>query len=355
MGWSRSYFTTWTGLDVWGAHEAPTCVAPSSTAIPEFAICTRPQASRPVDIRILSYRATGTLPRWSWVTKALRRPAGISTAGEGSRATTSAVELGQAMDSSEIISSVMRDVEDHAGMAALRSFGARLKQQPMSQAQLTVFLASTAEFFKEVPAGILALGLRVTDDWMALDRFGAVTRGAMVLYSAVDEFGLHQLQRGVQASHHSLFREMAAGFGVAENDLLNPAHILPEATKMAEATRAYYRSKSVAAGLGFHLASEISSDIEFNLCLDGLRAFPADYGLDGDDDPKLRFYLIHTEVEPMHGSTSKEAVAACLLRDPASAPDIRDGALAFMEPYGRLFDALQRICGDAAKNLECVA
>jgi hypothetical protein len=259
------------------------------------------------------------------------------------------------MDSSEIINSVMRDVEDHAGMAALRSFGARLKQQPMSPAQLTVFLASTAEFFKEVPGGILALGLRVTDDWMAFDRFGAVTRGAAVLYSAVDEFGLHQLQRGIQESHHALFRDMAASFAVAESDLLYPAHILPEATEMARATHAYYRTMSIAAGLGFHLASEISSDIEFNLCLEGLRAFPKNYDLRDNEDPKLRFYLIHTEVEPMHGSTSREAVAAGLLRDPAAAHEIRAGAVAFMVLYGKLFDAFRRMLDEAPVRLERVA
>ena len=260
------------------------------------------------------------------------------------------------IDYAGIVSAVMREVETHAGMAALHAFGARLKQQPMSPAQMTVFLASTAEFFKEVPGGILALGLRVTDDWMSFDRFSAVTRGAVVLYSAVDEFGLHQLQRGVQASHHTLFRDMAAGFGVAEGDLLNPAQVLPEATAMAEATRAYYRSKSIAAGLGFHLASEISSDIEFNLCLEGLRAFPKDYDLRSDDDPKLRFYLIHTHVEPMHGSTSREAVVACLLRDPAAASDIRAGAIAFMDLYGKLFDAFRRMLDDAsAADLSRVA
>jgi hypothetical protein len=255
------------------------------------------------------------------------------------------------MESSQIVNTVIRDVEDHQGMAALRAFGARLKQYPMSSAQLTVFLASTAEFFKEIPGGILALGLRVSDDWMTFDRFGAARRGAAVLYSAVDEFGLHQLQRGIQASHHALFRDMASSFGVLEADLLNPQHVLPEAIEMSQATRTYYRSKSIAAGLGFHLASEISSDIEFKLCLEGLQAFPTNYDLRGGEDPKLRFYLIHTLVEPMHGSTSREAVASHLLRDPSASQEVRAGVMAFMEVYGRLFDALRRMLSGMPSQL----
>jgi hypothetical protein len=67
-----------------------------------------------------------------------------------------------------------------------------LRKKPLDGAGLRLFFASTAEFFREVPGGILALALRLTDDWMPHARFGAVEKGAQILYSAVDEFGLHQ-------------------------------------------------------------------------------------------------------------------------------------------------------------------
>jgi hypothetical protein len=235
---------------------------------------------------------------------------------------------------------IARRVEIHPGMRSLQAFGEGLARVPLMKAELRIFLASTAEFFREVPGGILALALRIADDWMTCDRFGAVSRGAQVLYSAVDEFGLHQLHRGVQESHHEFFRRMAAGFGVLESELVDPVNVVPEARAMADLTRLYYRERSVAEGLGFHLASELTSDVEFNICLEGFRNFPMEYGLSGPDDPKLGFYLIHAQVEPMHGSTSRSAVIAHLQRDAAAELEVCAGVEAFMDCYGAFFRAL---------------
>ena len=199
-------------------------------------------------------------------------------------------------------------IESHPGMFALRRFGEQLRKRPLDAAGLQLFFASTAEFFREVPGGILALALRVTDDWMPHERFGAVEKGAQILYSAVDEFGLHQLRRGVQASHHAFFLETAAAFGVTRSALDDPAAIMQAAREMAALTALFYRRRPVGESLGFHLASELSSDVEFTLCLEGLQAHAAHYGLSGPDDPKLGFYFIHTQVEPMHGSSSRTAV-----------------------------------------------
>src|SRR5688500_2635855 len=92
---------------------------------------------------------------------------------------------------------VANRIESHPGMFALKRFGEQLRKRPLDPAARCVFFASTAEFFREVPGGILALALRLTDDWAPHDRFGAVEKGAQILYSAVDEFGLHELERGV--------------------------------------------------------------------------------------------------------------------------------------------------------------
>ncbi|MDQ7247731.1 iron-containing redox enzyme family protein [Dongia sedimenti] len=231
-------------------------------------------------------------------------------------------------------------IDSHPGMFALKRFGEHLRKRPLDAASLQVFFASTAEFFREVPGGILALALRLTDDWMPHERFGAVEKGAQILYSAVDEFGLHQLRRGVQASHHAFFLETAAAFGVARSALEDPAAITQAAREMAALTALFYRRRPIGESLGFHLASELTSDVEFTLCLEGLRAHAEDYGLSGPDDPKLGFYLIHTQVEPMHGSSSRTAVRDYLARRPDCVDDIVAGADAFMDGYGRFFATL---------------
>src|SRR5689334_3822796 len=244
-------------------------------------------------------------------------------------------------------------IESHPGMFALRRFGEQLRKRPLDAAGLQLFFASTAEFFREVPGGILALALRVTDDWMPHARFGAVEKGAQILYSAVDEFGLHQLRRGVQASHHAFFLETAAAFGVTRSALDDPAAITQAAREMAALTALFYRRRPIGESLGFHLASELSSDVEFTLCLEGLQAHAAHYGLSGPDDPKLGFYFIHTQVEPMHGSSSRTAVRDYLTRRPACAAEIAAGADAFMDAYGRFFGALTDLIG--APTLQKVA
>ncbi len=236
--------------------------------------------------------------------------------------------------------SVARRIDAHHGMFALKRFGDQLRKKPLDAAAMQLFLASTAEFFREVPGGILALSLRLTDDWMPHERFLAVEKGAQILYSAVDEFGLHQLRRGVQASHHAFFLETAAAFGITRAALEDPAAITSAAREMAALTALFYRRRPIGESLGFHLASEFTSDVEFTLCLEGLQAHALSYGLSGPDDPKLGFYLIHTQVEPMHGSSSRTAVCDYLARRPECADEIAAGADAFMEGYGRFFATL---------------
>ena len=103
------------------------------------------------------------------------------------------------------------------------------------------------------------------------------------------------------------------------------------------------RRRPVGESLGFHLASELSSDVEFTLCLEGFQAHAAHYGLSGPDDPKLGFYFIHTQVEPMHGSSSRTAVRDYLNRRPDCAAEIAAGADAFMDAYGRFFATLTEL------------
>jgi hypothetical protein len=237
------------------------------------------------------------------------------------------------------IDNLKSEITSHPGMKALEEFGANLASRPLRRDELRVFLATTAAFFREVPAGILALGLRVTDDWMPRDRFGAVSRGASVLYAAVDEFGLHAMDKGLLRSHHGLFLDMAQDWGVSEAELTNPRYVLGEGEELAALTAELYRRRPIPEALGFHVASEITSEREFTLCYQGFRAFPAAYGLSGPDDPGLMFYFIHTVVEPMHGATGMDSIRMYAEQDPAVFEAGMRGALAFMDGYGRLFEA----------------
>jgi len=255
------------------------------------------------------------------------------------------------INSSQTAEAVVQEIVAHSGMADLRRFGERLQVKPLDRGELAVVFASTAEFFREVPGGILALALRLTDDWMPLRRFEAVSEGAQILCSAVDEFGLHQLRRGVLQSHHQYFLNMIEGFGYRENDLLDAANLTEAACEMATLTGLFYRHRPLGESLGFHLASELTSDIEFTLCLEGLQAFPRDYGLTGPRDDRLGFYLIHTQVEPMHGAGGRRAVERYLQRRPDAAEEVRAGAGAFMTGYGCFFASLlDRLSGSRNRH-----
>jgi hypothetical protein len=108
---------------------------------------------------------------------------------------------------------------------------------------------------------------------------------------------------------------------------------------LARLTRDYYRSRDLGAGLGFHFASEKTSDREFVLCNTGFSSHWKAYNLTAARDPTLDFYYIHTLVEPMHGSTSADAVRAQATL-PGAAAQIIAGAIAFMEGYGAFWAAL---------------
>ena len=235
-------------------------------------------------------------------------------------------------------------IRQHQGWAELETFGESLNVHALDQRELRVFLASTGQFFREIPGGILSLALRVTDDRIQQDRFGAVESAASILLSAVDEYGLGTNSTGNTRNHHRLFADMVRRFGVCEADLHDPQFILPEAIELAHVTRGLYRAGSVAGSVGFHYASEVTSDREFELCYLGLAGHLREYT---DIAPPvmpqkfLDFYFVHTVVEREHGAAGATAV------DLYSASEIDrqsmlEGAAQFLDAYGALWSALNR-------------
>jgi len=236
-------------------------------------------------------------------------------------------------------------IRQHQGWKALETFGRLLSDKALDERAAKFFLASTSCFFREIPGGILALALRVTDDRIENGRFGAVTSASSILLAAVDEYGLGSNSTGNNKNHHQLFATMAQRFGVAESELHNPGFILPEAIDLARITRELYREGCVAKSVGFHFASEVTSDHEFELCYNGLANHLTVYA-DGSahiaPEKFLDFYYIHTIVEVEHGAASARAVE--LYR--ASEIDrqaLLDGADQFMEAYGAFWSALSRL------------
>lgn len=234
------------------------------------------------------------------------------------------------------------EITSHGGMKALEAFGTNLRSRPLERSELLIFLATTSAFFREIPSGIVALALRVTDDWIARERFGAVAKGATILYSAIDEFGLQQAGDPARETHHHLFLEMAERWGFSEQDLAATSYILDEGEDLGIVTSEFYRRRPIPAAVGFHVASEITSNREFVLCYEGFRSFPYAYRLAGPDEEALKFYYIHTVVEPMHGATALAAAETYASGDGDAIQEIMKGALAFMRAYGRLFEALNQ-------------
>ena len=250
-----------------------------------------------------------------------------------------------------------RKIRAHVGWGDLESFGEALAAAPLARPQLKAFLASTGLFFREIPGGILALASRVTDDRIAHDRFGGVTAGARILYAAVDEFGLGGSDGDLGRSHHQLFVDMAARLGLSEADLLDELSIIPQAAKLATVTQASYRGLSVPAAVGFHYASEITSDLEFHLCMQGLSVWADDYKLAADqsaasDEDFFSFYFVHTVVEPQHGATGAEAVAL-YANNPQQRGELLAGVKVFMDAYGAFWAELadEMFGGEVADSL----
>ncbi len=246
----------------------------------------------------------------------------------------------QTTDKLRVRNEIKDVIFNHDGWTELELFGKNLADAPLDRDKLTVFLASSYAFFREVPCGILALALRVADHNMDLKPFLAVSEGAHVQYSAVDEFGINVDNIPISETHHQIFLEMAKNWDICEKDLLDESIIIWEAKCMGAMTADFYRRQPLPKSLGFHAASELTSNREFVLCLSGLMAHPGNYSLNLIGKDPLRFYQIHTLVEPMHGSTSLDAAEKFCSDNDSLLAEVKSGSTAFMQGYQHFFRSL---------------
>lgn len=234
------------------------------------------------------------------------------------------------------------EIKNHDAMKALDVFGANLEKRPLSAKEQKIFFATMRDFFKEVPGGILGLALQVNDYWEQHEPYEATHKASYILFADVDELGLQEQHKGILPSHHQLFRDLCAHLNISEQDLSSQENILSEGTLLGKDTSEYYRRKGVAAGLGFHLSSETTSNREFNFFLNGFKAHKKHYGLKSDKDPVLDFFAVHTVVEPLHKANGKIALRTFLTKNPQEFTEVRNGAIAFMDGFEKLFSALNQ-------------
>ena len=241
------------------------------------------------------------------------------------------------------------ELSNHPALNELKIFGENLIKTPLNEKQLKIYFATMWAFFREIPTGILALALRVTDDWMNRDMWDATSKGAYILYADVDEFGLQAMHKKIYPSHHQLFSSLTNYLGVLPEDFTNKDYILSDGVNLGELTFQYYREESLAAGLGFHLASELTSSVEFTYFLDGFSKHREHYNLKSENDPVLTFFRVHTLVEPLHLKKSEEIINSYLNINPATLVEIKNGSIVFMNGFEQLFAALNQ------KLFNCVA
>jgi hypothetical protein len=102
------------------------------------------------------------------------------------------------------ITDLKTQVFTHPSVKILEDFGAKLQQQRLDREQIKVLLASEGMFVLEVPPGVLSLASRVTDECFAHKPFSATGLAARILFAAVDEYGLNDMEHGLLPSHHQL-------------------------------------------------------------------------------------------------------------------------------------------------------
>jgi hypothetical protein len=252
---------------------------------------------------------------------------------------------------SQSIEDLKQDVFSHPSVKVLERFGDNLQAQPLTREKIRVLLASEGMFVLEVPPGVLSLASRITDEWFEIDAFQATGRAARILFAAIDEYGLNAMDSGLLPSHHQLYADMAAHWGITTEELLDDRYIVPTAREFAHVIRDYYRQRPIIEGLGFHVANEATAPLDFGVFLKTFQAHREAYGLQAENDSVLNFLLVHEDVEVSHREMGVEMVQ--LYTDGRSdlVARARQGVMAYMEIYGRFFGELdEAMFGQKARS-----
>lgn len=241
---------------------------------------------------------------------------------------------------SQSIEDLKTDVFSHPAVKVLEKFGENLRSRPLTRDEIRVLLASEGMFVLDVPPGILNLASRMTDEWFEIDAFQSTGRAARMLFAAVDEYGLNAVDSGLLPSHHQLYADMAAHWGITTEELLDDRYIVPTGREFAHVIRDYYRRRPIIEGLGFHVANEATAPLDFGVFLSTFQAHREAYGLQSKNDPVLNFLLVHDDVEVSHREMGVELVQLYTEGQPDLVARARHGVFAYMEIYGKFFAEL---------------
>lgn len=235
-----------------------------------------------------------------------------------------------------------KTIKTHTAMHELNAFGKNLKKRGLNIDELKILMATLWSFYKETPSGILSLSLRLYDFWKKINAWEAMEKSAYVLSTAVDEFGLTDIHKTFLPTHHQLFLNTAQYFKISVNDLISSQYTLPAGEQIGKSSFVFYRKKSLSLALGFHYASELTSWPEFKYLFEGFLSNKEAYSIHSENDPAMKFFHIHTIIEPEHSNNTKEILRIYLEFLPESKSNIIEGAIAYLSCYKQLFNSLNQ-------------
>ena len=221
-------------------------------------------------------------------------------------------------------------------LTALRSFNRHLASRPLTNAELTLFLASMAAFNQHTIAGIAILAGRLSDELLPHAPEHGHEVGAYVLDAAVDEYGLRETR-----DHVELARRFSAHLGVPSAAVGDRRNACGSAIALGDALLGWYRNGSTAFSLGVHTASEVTSVEEFMSWHDIFLAFP-EYRM-SRDLPEFEYMRAHYVHEPSHINHARICVAKYLDVLPANGTLLQEGAEAYLALYQRMFHELDTL------------
>jgi hypothetical protein len=243
----------------------------------------------------------------------------------------------QTLDRSKTIQKLEKMILEHDGWEVMEDYGRLLKSRIMSRDQLKVYFANQMLTAWDVPPGILALTVKISDDWMNRDAFASHGVAAKTLFAGIHEYGLHAPERLGIAKHHFLLLKEAHlswGFDAEELHRMKDGNqIWPEARALASCIYDFMRLRPVGQGVGAHMAIEVTADREWGLNYEAFSHLWKEYGLSGPDDPAVGFYGIHNEQEPIHASLTSEV--AELYSNIGEEKDVVIGISTFMDVWAK--------------------
>jgi len=243
----------------------------------------------------------------------------------------------QTVSKSRTAQKLEKMIFEHEGWEVMEDYGRLLKSRVLPREQLKIYFANQMVTAWDVPPGILALSVRISDDWMSRDAFGSHGVAAKTLFAGIHEYGLHAPERlGIAKHHFLLLKEAHQSWGFDAEELhrmRDSKEIFPVAHELARCIYDFMRLRPVGQGVGAHMAIEVTADREWGLNYKAFSKLWKEYGLKGPDDPAVGFYGIHEEQEPIHASLTTEV--AELYSNIGQEDDVVIGISEFLDVWGR--------------------